>query len=132
MNSSRRFGLTVVETGWLLQKTEAQVRGMLKRGELSYAVDRRLIDVRDVQKLLPSGDRLVHLSAAWLTHGLVVAPSPAARWGKPAPLSAGVDALLAAAAFADDGLPAPSTSMSDGTITSVSGSNLSLEGYQTT
>jgi hypothetical protein len=46
------MGLSVVEAGWLLQKTETQVRGMLRRGELTYVVEGRKIDPASVRPLV--------------------------------------------------------------------------------
>ena len=49
-----RVGLSVVEAGWILQKTEGQVTGMLRREELAYAVAGRKIDAESVDELLES------------------------------------------------------------------------------
>lgn len=92
MNTSIKVGLSVVETGWLLQKTEAQVRGMLQRGELSYAVDSRLVATDDVEALLESA--LAFVCFRRLSRGVLVAPRPAKRWGAPAELWAAFDALM--------------------------------------
>jgi hypothetical protein len=94
MNTQIKIGLSVIETGWLLQKTEAQVRGMLRRGELSYAVDRRLVSVSDVEALVGSG--LAFACLRWLRYGRISAPTPERRWSSPASLFDGLDALLLA------------------------------------
>jgi len=94
MNNQTKIGLSVVETAWLLQKTEAQVRGMLRRGQLSYAVDGRLVAIDEVEALLPSGFAVASLR--WLLSGLISAPRPLKRWGQPAPLFDALDALVLA------------------------------------
>lgn len=95
MITSTKIGLSVIETGWLLQKTEAQVRGMLKRAELSYAVDGRLVAVGDVEALLETA--LASVCFRRLCAGLLVAPRPEKRWGRPASLFAAFDAMMLAA-----------------------------------
>ena len=91
-NRNEKLGLSVLEAGWLLQKTESQVRGMLRRGELAYAVEGHKVDFESVQNLLGSG--FARACARWLRCGLIVAPPPERRWGKPVPLWVALDALL--------------------------------------
>ena len=95
MEHQGKIGLSVVEAGWLLQKSEAQVRGMLDRGELSYAVDRCLLEVEDVERLLETS--LAAVCLRWLRLGRIDAPRPRQRWGRPASLFASFDDLLLAA-----------------------------------
>jgi hypothetical protein len=90
-----KIGLSVLETGWLLQKTESQVRGMLRRGELRYVVDGRKVDPESVEELIESG--LARMLMRRLLAGLLVAPPPQRRWGEPADLFAAFDALMVAA-----------------------------------
>lgn len=81
---SPKLGLSVLEAGWLLQKTEAQVRGMLRRGELAYVVDRRKIDPASVRRRL-HGAYPDHLLDCVLD-GKFPVPVPEYRSGPPAPL----------------------------------------------
>ena len=83
-----KLGLSVGEAGWLLQKREAQIRGMLRRGELSYVVAGRLIDPASVSACLTSAYARLLLDVV-LAGGFVV-PRPERRWGAPAPLHPGV------------------------------------------
>lgn len=94
MNTTTKIGLSVVETGWLLQKSEAQVRSMLKRAELPYAVEGRLVSIADVEARLETA--LAFVCFRWLRSGLIDAPRPQTRWGRPASLYAALDALQAA------------------------------------
>ena len=52
VNISTKIGLSVVEAGWLLQRPEGQIRGMLRRGELAYVVAGRKIDPASVREHL--------------------------------------------------------------------------------
>jgi hypothetical protein len=91
---SEKIGLSVLETGWLIQKTEAQVRGMLRRGELSYVIEGRKIDPERVAELVEPG--LARWMLGALLRGDVTAPRPETRWGQPASVWAGLDALMLA------------------------------------
>ena len=92
MEAQGKIGLSVLETGWLLQKSEAQVRGMLKRGELSYAVGRRLLAIKDVERLIETP--LATVCLLWLRLGLIEAPRPPERWGQPVSLVASLKQIL--------------------------------------
>lgn len=94
MNTTTKIGLSVVETGWLLQKSEAQVRSMLRRSELSYAVEGRLVSIVDVEARLETA--LAYVCLCWLRSGLIDVPRPQTRWGRPASLLAALDALQVA------------------------------------
>jgi hypothetical protein len=74
-----KIGLTVPEVGWLLQKTEAQVRGMLGREELKYAVSARLIEIESLRPFIDTDLGRFCLDA--LTQGHIRAPLPDTRWG---------------------------------------------------
>jgi hypothetical protein len=100
MEPKGKIGLSVVEAGWLLQKSEAQVRRMLKRGELSYAVDGRLLVIEDVDRLLETA--LATVCLRWLRRGVIEVPRPEQRWGRPASLFAAFDQLLLASALDGD------------------------------
>ena len=89
-----KIGLSVGEVGWLLQKTESRVRGMLKRGELSYAVTGKLIDPVGVDDLIES--EFTRKLLQWLLAGLLVAPKPERRHGPPAALLDGLRPLMLA------------------------------------
>jgi hypothetical protein len=89
-----KIGLSVHEAGWLLQKTESQVRGMLRRGDLLYAVVERKIDPASVDLLIESPfNRLLF---EWLLAGRIAAPKPASRYGPPAPLMEALRLLMLA------------------------------------
>ena len=83
-----KLGLSVVEAGWLLQRPEARIRGMLRRGELSYVVAGRLIDPASVRAWLT--DAYARLLLDVVLAGGFVVPRPERRWGAPAPLHPGV------------------------------------------
>jgi hypothetical protein len=91
---TEKIGLSVLETGWLLQKTESQVRGMLRRGELRYVVEGRKVDPESVEGLIESG--LARMLMRRLLAGPLVAPCPERRWGEPEDLFAAFDALMLA------------------------------------
>jgi hypothetical protein len=82
-----RIGLSVREAGWLLQKTESQIRGMLHRGELSYVVAGRKIDPASVRASLSGA--YGHLLLDVVLAGGFEVPRPDHRWGRPAPLYPG-------------------------------------------
>ena len=88
MNTSKKIGLSVREAGWLLQKSEGQIRGMLRRGELTYVVERRRIDPVSVRPRL-GGDFLRVLLDVVLA-GEIEVPRPERRYGPPAPLFPGL------------------------------------------
>ena len=92
--SHDRIGLSVLEVGWLLQKTESQVRGMLRRGELLYAVEGRKIDPAGIDELIES--EFERKLCQWLLAGLLAAPRPQKRYGLPAPLFDGFQQLMLA------------------------------------
>jgi hypothetical protein len=75
-----KIGLSTLEAGWLLQKTEGQVHGMLRRRELHCVVEGRLIDPDDVDSFIESEfDRMLMRR---LLAGVLVAPRPEKRWGE--------------------------------------------------
>jgi hypothetical protein len=83
-----------LEAGWLLEKTESTVRGMLKRGELEYAVAGKKLCPESVACLFSTGLQSVVLRA--LLAGRLVAPTPERRYGPPASLWDGFDQLYLA------------------------------------
>jgi hypothetical protein len=90
-NNHDRVGLSALEAGWLLEKTEGEVRGMLKRGELAYAVAGKKVCPESVAGLLTTGLQSVLLRS--LLAGRVVAPRPERRYGPPAALWEAFDQL---------------------------------------
>ena len=97
MNTPTKIGLSVVEAGWLLQRPEARIRGMLRRGELSYVVAGRLIDPASVRACLTGAYARLILDVV-LAGGFRV-PRPERRWGAPAPLYPGVLGLALQTGF---------------------------------
>lgn len=95
--NNAKLGLSVSEAGWLLQKTESQIRGMLRRGDLTYVVAGRRIDPASVRRLL-EGDYALLVLDMVLTED-VTAPSPNHRYGSPAPLYPGVLEFAPATGF---------------------------------
>jgi hypothetical protein len=95
--SNTKIGLSVFEAGWLLQKTEAQVRGMLRRGELSYAVAGRKIEPASVRMLLHC--EYAELMQDVVLAGGIEAPRPERRHGGRAPLLPGVIQLALETGF---------------------------------
>ena len=83
MYTSRRLGLSLCEAGWLLQRPEGQIRGMLRRGELTYVVEGRKIDPTSVRANLAAAYARLLLDLL-LADGFEV-PRPEHRWGPPAP-----------------------------------------------
>jgi hypothetical protein len=83
-----KLGLSVREVGWVLGKTESQVRRMLRNGRLSYAVEKAKIDPDSVWEQLPDDEsRELRCLALWaLRRGRIGAPAPASRYGPPAPI----------------------------------------------
>ncbi|HEY8776901.1 MAG TPA: hypothetical protein VIM33_10555 [Gaiellaceae bacterium] len=47
----RKIGLSVREAGWLLSKSEPQVRRLLAKGQLEYAVQLTLVDPDSIRRL---------------------------------------------------------------------------------
>jgi hypothetical protein len=86
--SKNKIGLSVLEVGWLLQKTELQVRGMLRRGELLYAIEGRKIDAKSVDAFLKG--EFAKMLLRGLLAGLLKAPKPHKRYAPPAPLLDGL------------------------------------------
>ena len=84
----------MLEAGWLLEKTESEIRGMLKRGELAYAVADRKVCPESVAGLLATGLQCMVLRS--LLAGRVVAPKPERRYGPPASLWDAFDQLCLA------------------------------------
>jgi hypothetical protein len=79
-----KIGLSVREAGWFLQKTESQIRGMLRRGELEYVVEGRRIDPASVRPGL--GGDYARLLLDLVLAGEFEVPKLERRYGPPAPL----------------------------------------------
>lgn len=79
-NYLQRQGLAAWQAGWLLQKTEAQVRHMLRRGDLRYAA-RGTVDPESVRDLLD--DEFTENLLDRVVDGSIIAPHPLARYGEP-------------------------------------------------
>jgi len=92
MDDHVRIGLSIREVSWLLQRTEARGRGMLLRGELSYAVAGRRVDPVGVAALIEGP--FAHRLMSALLAGRLVAPRAPTRAGQPAALLAGLQPLL--------------------------------------
>ena len=98
MNTSTKIGLSVVEAGWLLQRPEGQIRGMLRRGELAYVVAGRKIDPASVREHLDGA--YARLLLGVVLGGEFEVPRPAYRGGEPAPLYPGIVGLAFRSGFA--------------------------------
>lgn len=92
-----KLGLSVCEAGWLLQKPEGQIRGMLRRGELRYVVAGRMIDPASVRARLTGAYARLLLDV--VLAGRFVVPRPERRWAAPAPLYPGVLGLALQTGF---------------------------------
>jgi hypothetical protein len=85
MSTSKRIGLSVLEAGWVLGKTESQVRHLLNKGVLLYVVPPRWIDPGSLRALLDADDFRPEALEALLS-GALVAPRPERRNGAPRPI----------------------------------------------
>jgi hypothetical protein len=85
MSTSKRNGLSVLEAGWVLGKTESQVRHLLKKGGLIYVVPPRWIDSESVRALF-SDDEFRREALEVLLCGGLVAPRPVRRYAEPQPI----------------------------------------------
>lgn len=104
------MALTVREVGFLLQRSEMKVRGMIGRGLLTCVGQwqtadgrqRRRIDPESVKANFPHDGsyRLRRLAMGAILSGRFVVPAPLDRWGDPAPLTAVVDVLASGGAKA--------------------------------
>lgn len=84
-----RIGLSIRETGWLLSRSESQVRRLVKAGRLSYAVEPTRLAAESVRALFPD-DRLRPVREAALTAVLndrLRVPAPATRYARPVPIA---------------------------------------------
>ena len=89
------IGVTVREAGWILGKSEPQVRRLLASGTLEYAVIPTRVTSTSVELLLPE-DALRELRRAALTaivEGRLRAPIPESRYAKPASIRIAADLL---------------------------------------
>jgi hypothetical protein len=93
-----KIGLSVVGAGWLLQRTEGRVRGMLRRGELAYAVGGRKIDPASVRDHLDGAYARLLLDV--VLGGEFKVPRPLCRGDRPAPLYPSVVGLAFQTGFA--------------------------------
>lgn len=82
--NSTKIGLSVVEAGWLLQRPEGQVRGMLRRGELAYVIAGRKTDPASVREHLDGAYARLLLDV--VLGGEFEVPRPEYRGGPPADL----------------------------------------------
>ena len=98
MNASSKIGLSVVEAGWLLQRPEGQIRGMLRRGELSFVVAGRKIDPASVREHVDGAYARLLLDV--VLGGEFKVPRPTCRGDEPAPLYPGIVGLAFQAGFA--------------------------------
>lgn len=77
---TQKQGLSAWEAGWLLQKTEAQVRHMLRRGDLRF-VARGKVDPESVRDLLD--DEFTQYLLDLVVDGSIIASRPLTRYGEP-------------------------------------------------
>jgi hypothetical protein len=84
MTITERVGVSVLEAGWVLGKTESQVRSLLRSGVLVYAVPPRRIDPVSVEALFD--DDVRHEALEALLSGELAVPPPARRYGRPQPI----------------------------------------------
>ncbi len=97
------IGVTVREAGWLLAKSEGQVRRLLHAGDLEYAVRPTRITSASVQAHFAQDSLLPLRVAALLAvlEGRARVPAPATRYARPLPISE-LPRLLAQANHAPD------------------------------
>jgi hypothetical protein len=84
-----RIGVSVREAGWILSRSESQVRRFLQTGRLVYAVRPTRLCADSVRALFPD-DGLRPIREAALTavaEGVVRAPAPATRYARPVPIT---------------------------------------------
>jgi hypothetical protein len=93
-----KLGVSIREAGWLLGKSEPQVRRLLRAGQLELAVPPARITPASVAALFPT-DEYQSLRQAAMTAILecrIKVPAPATRYARPAPITE-LPRLLAAA-----------------------------------
>lgn len=84
-----RVGVTIREAGWLLTRSESQVRRLVQTGKLVYAVRPTRLTVESVCGLFPD-DASRPIREAALTailDGRVRAPAPITRYARPVPIT---------------------------------------------
>jgi hypothetical protein len=84
-----RIGVTIREAGWLLSRTESQVRRLVQTGKLVYAVRPTRLSVESVSNRFPD-DALRPIREAALAailQGRVRVPAPIARYARPVPIT---------------------------------------------
>jgi hypothetical protein len=84
-----RIGVTVREAGWLLTRNEAQVRRLVNKGKLAYAVRPTRLTVESVASLFPD-DALRPIREAALAavlEGRCRVPTPIRRYAGPVPIT---------------------------------------------
>ena len=101
----RRTFLTVREAAFLLQRPEMMVRRMIDSGQLRCLGDWQSTDGKRRRRLSPESVRehfpkdgsreLRRLAMGAMLAGRLTVPTPASRWGAPAPLQDVVDLLYA-------------------------------------
>lgn len=83
------LGLSVREAGWLLSRTEPQIRRLIQSGRLSYAVRPTRLSTESVRALFGE-DFLRPIRETALTailQGRVRVPAPPKRYAKPRPIT---------------------------------------------
>jgi hypothetical protein len=84
-----RIGVTIREAGWLLTRSEPQVRRLVRVGKLVFAVRPTRLTVESVSALFPD-DALRPIRDAALAsilQGRMRAPAPATRYARPVPIT---------------------------------------------
>jgi hypothetical protein len=81
--------VTIREAGWLLTRSEPQVRRLMQADKLVYAVRPTRLTVESVANLFPD-DALRPIRKAALAailQGRVRAPAPSTRYARPVPIT---------------------------------------------
>lgn len=84
-----RIGLSIREAGWLLSRSESQIRRLIQAGTLAYAVQPTRLCAKGVRALFPN-DHLYPVRDAALAavlEGRVRVPVPGTRYARPLPIT---------------------------------------------
>jgi hypothetical protein len=84
-----RVGVTIREAGWLLSRSESQVRRLVQKGELVYAVHPKRLTVESVSGRFPDDAlRPIRQAAlAAIVQDRMRAPAPITRYARPVPIT---------------------------------------------
>jgi hypothetical protein len=84
--TTTRIGVSVLEAGWVLGKTESQIRRLLRDGALTYLVAPRWITPESIRALFGDEDDLGTEALGAILTGDIVAPRPSRRYGPAQPI----------------------------------------------